>query len=64
MSNTGLDRGNTSILASGDESGIIIIWDMKSGKPVSYIGNFFFFFFLTHKRFSNEIWCHKIYMDK
>eukprot|EP01080_Neovahlkampfia_damariscottae_P006660 gene6660-10825_t len=37
MSNTGIERGNTSILASGDENGVIIIWDMKAGKPVYYI---------------------------
>lgn len=30
----GMERGNTNILASADESGIIIIWDIRLSKPI------------------------------
>jgi hypothetical protein len=38
MTDVGLDRGNTSILASGDESGIFMLWDMRTAKVLHYFG--------------------------
>lgn len=37
---TGIDRGNSSILATGDSNGNIIIWDAISANKISAIGLF------------------------
>jgi hypothetical protein len=35
---TGMDRGNSSILATGDNNGNIIIWETTSANKIATIG--------------------------
>jgi WD40 repeat protein len=40
MTDIGLDRGNSSILVSGDDSGVFMIWDIRTAKVLHYFGFF------------------------